>query len=61
MSCVFLAAARGRIEARITGYNFSFSQSGITEDGITDDFLQAIVSGLLPFCASRWPGTTVKA
>ena len=39
MSCVFLAAARGRIEVRITGYNFSFSRSGITEDGITDDFL----------------------
>ena len=42
-------------------YFFSFSRSGITEDGITDDFLQAIVSGLFPFCASRWPGATVKA
>ena len=42
-------------------YFFSFSRSGITEDGITDDFLRAIVSGLFPFCASGWPGTTVKA
>ena len=42
-------------------YFFSFSQSGITEDGITDDFLRAIVSGLFPFCASRQPGATVKA
>ena len=42
-------------------YLFSFSRSGITEDGITDDFLRAIVSGLFPFCASGWPGATVKA
>ena len=40
---------------------FSFSRSGITKDGITDDFLRAIMSGLFPFCASRQPGTTVKA
>ena len=40
---------------------FSFSRSGITEDGITDVFLRAIVSGLFPFCASGRPGTTVKA
>ena len=43
------------------GYTFSFSRSGITEDRIMDDFLQAIVSRLFPFCASRRPGTTVKA
>ena len=44
------------------GYTFFlFSWSGITENGITDDFLRAIVSGSFPFCASRWPGTTVKA
>ena len=44
------------------GYTFfSFSWSGITEDGIMDDFLQVIVSGLFPFCASGWPGATVKA
>ena len=42
-------------------YFFLFSQSGITEDGITDDFLRAIVSGLFLFCASRRPGATVKA
>ena len=42
-------------------YLFSFSRSGITEDGITDDFLRAIVSGLFPFCASGQPGATVKA
>ena len=27
----------------------------------TDDFLRAFVSRLFPFCASRWPGATVKA
>ena len=43
------------------GYTFSFSLSGITEDGITDDFLRAIVSGLFPFCASGRPGAMVKA
>ena len=42
-------------------YLFSFSRSGITEDGITDDFLRVIVSGLFPFCVSGWPGATVKA
>ena len=42
-------------------YLFSFSRSGITEDGITDDFLQVIVSRLFPFCASGWPSATVKA
>ena len=44
------------------GYTFfSFSRSGITEDGITDDFLRVIVSGLFLFCASRQPGAMVKA
>ena len=43
------------------GYSFSFSRSGITEKGITDDFLRVIVSGLFPFCASGQPSTTVKA
>ena len=42
-------------------YLFLFSRSGITEDGITDDFLRVIVSGLFPFCASGRPGATVKA
>ena len=42
-------------------YLFLFSQSCITEDGIMDDFLRVIVSGLFPCCASRRPGTTVKA
>ena len=42
-------------------YLFSFSRSGITEDGIMDDFLRVIVSGLFPCCASGQPGTTVKA
>ena len=42
-------------------YLLSFSRSGITEDGITDDFLRVIVSGLFPFCASSRPGATVKA
>ena len=42
-------------------YLFSFSRSGITEDGITDDFLRAIVSGLFPCCASRQPSAMVKA
>ena len=42
-------------------YFFSFSRSGITEDGITDYFLQVIVSGLFPCCASGRPGATVKA
>ena len=42
-------------------YLFSFSQSGITKDGITDDFLRVIVSGLFPCCASGRPGATVKA
>ena len=42
-------------------YPFSFSRSGITKDGITDDFLRVIVSGLFPCCASGRPGTTVKA
>ena len=42
-------------------YLFSFSQSGITEDGITDDFLRVIVSRLFLCCASGWPSTTVKA
>ena len=42
-------------------YLFLFSRSGITEDGITDDFLRVIVSGLFPCCASGRPGTTVKA
>ena len=42
-------------------YLFSFSRSGITEDGITDDFLRVIVSGLFPCCASKRPGATVKA
>ena len=42
-------------------YFFSFSRSGITEDGITDDFLRTIVSGLFPCCASGRPGATVKA
>ena len=42
-------------------YFFSFSRSGITKIGITDDFLRAIVSGLFPFCASGWLGATVKA
>ena len=42
-------------------YLFSFSRSGITEDGIMDDFLRAIVSGLFPCCVSGQPGTTVKA
>ena len=42
-------------------YLFSFSRSGITEEGITDDFLRPIVSGLFPVCASGRPGITVKA
>ena len=42
-------------------YLFSFSRSGITEDGITDDFLRVIVSGLFPCCASGRPGAMVKA
>ena len=42
-------------------YLFSFSRSGITEDGITDDFLRVIVSGLFLCCASGRPGATVKA
>ena len=33
----------------LRGITFSFSWSGITEDGITDDFLRAIVPGLFPF------------
>ena len=45
----------------LRGILFSFSWSGITKDGITDHFLRAIVSGLFPFCASGWPGATVKA
>ena len=40
----------------LRGILFSFSRSGITEDGITDDFLRAIVSGLFLFCVSGWPG-----
>ena len=42
-------------------YLFSFSRSGIIEDGIMDDFLRVIVSGLFPCCASGQPGATVKA
>ena len=45
----------------LQGITFLFSRSGITEDGITDDFLRAIVSGLFPFCMSGQPGATVKA
>ena len=45
----------------LRGITFSFSQSGITEDGIMDDFLRAIMSGLFPFCVSGWPSATVKA
>ena len=42
------------------GYTFSFSQSGITEIGITGDFLRAIVPGLSLFCASGQSDATVK-
>ena len=49
MSYIFLAAARKQIRAQITGYTFSFSRSGITEIGITGDFLRVIVPGLSPF------------
>ena len=42
-------------------YFFRFHGVGSTEDGITDDFLRAIVSGLFPFCVSGWPGAKVKA
>ena len=60
MSCVFLAAAREWIRAQIMGYTFSFLQSGITEIGITGDFLRAIVPGLSPFHASGPTGATAK-
>ena len=43
------------------GYTFSFSRSGIIENGIMDDFLRVIVSGLFLFSESGRPGAMVKA